>query len=92
MAGRDEPPSGYNLPPGCLDADIERAFGAEWRRCGECRHCIESDWLGRCVCGPRLADAVAGLGGARRLSPGHILAAVEGAATDEWDCCADFEE
>ena len=87
-----EPASGYNLPPACFDGDIERAFGDGWRRCGECRHCIESDGLDRCICGPKLAEAVAGLEGTRRLSPRHILAAVEDAATDECDCCAGFEE
>lgn len=87
----NEPASGYNLPPGCLDRDIERAFGAERRRCGECRHCIESDELDRCICGIGLADAVARLEGAQRRSPEYILAAVEGATTDEDDCCADFE-
>ena len=88
---RDEPASGWNLPPGCFDDDIDRAFGAERRRCGECRHCIESDGLDRYFCGAALADAVAGLEGAQRRSPGHILAAVEGAVTDEDGCCADFE-
>ena len=87
----DEPASGYNLPPGCLDGDIDRAFGQVERRCGECRHCIWSGELDRCVCGLRLDKALAGPGGTRRLPPGHILAAVEGAVTDEWDCCAAFE-
>lgn len=86
-----EPASGYNLPPGCLDSDIERAYGAGRHRCGECMHCIESDALGCLVCAVRLAGAVAGLDGARRRSPECILAAVEGAATDEGDCCAYFE-
>ena len=86
-----EPASGYNLPPGCLDDDIDRAFGAERRYCGECRHCIESDELGRGICGPKLADAVAKLKGTQRRSPRYILAAVEDAVTDECDCCADFE-
>ena len=88
----DEPASGYNLPPGCLDGDIERAFGAERRYCGECRHCIESDELGCLICGVGLADAVAGLEGAQRRSPRYILAAVEDATVGEGDCCADFEE
>ena len=87
-----EPASGYNLPPGCFDDDIDRAFGAEGRHCGECRHCIESDGLDRCICGPKLADAIAGLEGARRRSPRHILAAVEDATVDEWDCCPEFGE
>ena len=87
-----EPASGYNLPPGCFDDDIERAFGAERRHCGECRHCIESDELDRCICGPKLADAIAKLKGTQRRSPRYILAAVEDAVTDELDRCAYFEE
>ncbi len=86
-----EPASGYNLPPGCLDRDIERAFGAEWRHCGECRHCIESDGLDRCICEVGLADAIAKLEGAQRQSPRYILAAVEDATKNEDDCCSDFE-
>lgn len=39
----NEPPSGWNLPPGCTEADVDRAFGdpEAWRRstCGDCRHC-----------------------------------------------------
>lgn len=88
----NEPASGYNLPPGCFDDDIGRAFGAGRHYCSECRHCIGSDVLDRCICGPKLADAAARHGGTRRLSPGHILAAVEDAVTGECDCCADFEE
>lgn len=87
-----EPASGCNLPPGCFDGDIERAFGAGWRRCGECAHRIDSDGLDRCICGPRLAGAIAGPGGARRLSPMHIVAAVEDAVVDEGDCCPEFGE
>lgn len=86
-----EPPSGWNLPPGCFD-DIEREFGAERRYCSECRHCIESDELDRCICGPKLADAIAKLKGTQRRSPRYILAAVEDAVTDECDCCPEFEE
>lgn len=88
----NEPASGYNLPPGCLDDDIDRAFGAERRYCGECRHCIESDELDRLICGIGLADTVAKLKGAQRRSPRYILAAVEDATVNEGDCCADFEE
>ena len=87
-----EPASGYNMPPGCFDDDIGRAFGGERRYCGECRHCIESDGLDCCICGPKLRDAVAGLEGTRRLSPEYILAAVEDASVYEDDCCAGFEE
>ena len=88
----NEPASGYNLPPGCFDDDIERAFGTGRRCCGECGHCIESDEFDRCICGPKLADAIARLEGTRRRSPRHILAAVEDAVTDECDCCPEFEE
>ena len=48
----NEPISGYNLPPGCLDDDIDRAYGGERRYCSECRHCIESDELDCCICAP----------------------------------------
>lgn len=87
----NEPASGHNLPPGCFDRDIERAFGTEWRHCGECRHCIESDGLDRSICEIGLADAIARLEGAQRRSPECILAAVEDATVNEGDCCADFE-
>ena len=87
-----EPASGYNLPPGCFDDDIDRVFGAERRYCSECRHCIISDELDCCICVPKLADAIAKLKGTQRWSPRHILAAVEDAVIDECDCCADFEE
>lgn len=87
-----EPASGYNLPPGCFDWDIGREPGGETRCCGECRHCIVSDELDRCVCGPRLGDAIAGLEGAQRRSPRYILAAVEDAVTDECNLCDGFEE
>lgn len=86
-----EPASGYNLPPGCFDRDIDREFGGERRYCSECRHCIVSDELDCCVCGVGLADAIAKLHGAQRRSPEYIITAVEGATTDEGDCCADFE-
>lgn len=88
----NEPASGYNLPPGCFDKDIERAFGAERRYCSECIHCIESDELDCCICEIALADAIARLKGAQRRSPRYILAVVEDATTNEGDCCADFEE
>lgn len=87
-----EPASGYNLPPGCLDSDIDRAYGGERRYCGECRHCIWSDELDRAVCAHALAGAVSRLEGAQRRSPRYILAAVEDAVTDEGDCCPEFEE
>lgn len=87
-----EPASGYNLPPGCFDDDIERAFGSERRYCSECRHCIESDELDCCICEVDLADAIAKLKDTQCLSPKYILAAVEDATTNEANCCTDFEE
>lgn len=91
MAGY-EPASGFNLPAGCFEEDVDREFGAEMRCCSECRHCIGSDELDRCICGLKLAEAVAKLKGAQRWSPRYILAAVEDAVTDELDRCADFEK
>lgn len=88
----NEPISGYNLPPGCLDDDIDRAYGGERRYCSECRHCIESDEFDCCICAPTLANAIAKLQGAQRRSPKYIIAAVEDATTNEGNCCADFEE
>lgn len=88
----NEPASGYNLPPGCFDKDIEREFGAERRYCSECRHCIVSDELDCCICEVDLADAAAKLKGAQRRSPRYILAAVEDALIYEDGCCAGFEE
>lgn len=88
----NEPISGYNLPPGCLDDDIDRAYGSERRYCSECRHCIESDELDCCICAPMLADAISKLQGAQRRSPKYILAAVEDAVTNEGNCCQEFEE
>lgn len=87
-----EPASGYNLPPGCFDKDIDREFGGDRRYCSECRHCIVSDELDCCICAPTLAEAVAKLKGTQRWSPKYILAAVEDAVTDEGDCCPEFEE
>lgn len=88
----DEPACGRNLPPGCFDADIERASGGPGRRCAECRHCFESGVLGCRICGAALADLAGGLGGARPPRPGDVLEAVEGAAVDgDGPACADFE-
>lgn len=87
-----EPISGYNLPPGCLDDDIDRAYGGERRYRSECKHCIVSDELDCCICAPKLADAVAKLKGTQRWSPKYILAEVEDAFIYEDDCCAGFEE
>lgn len=88
----NEPASGYNLPPGCFDEDIEREFGGERRYCSECRHCLVSGELDCCICAPKLADAVAKLKGTQRRSPKYILAAVGDAVIYEDDCCAGFEE
>lgn len=88
----NEPASGYNLPPGCLDDDIDRAYGGEGRYCSECRHCAESDEMGCLICTRALAVAAARLEGAQRRSPRYIIAAVEDAVTDESDCCPEFEE
>lgn len=88
----NEPICGYNLPPGCLDDDIDRAYGGERRYCVECRHCIESDELDRCICALTLADAMAQLKGAQRRSPRYVIAAVEDAVTNDGDCCPEFEE
>lgn len=88
----NEPISGYNLPPGCLDDDIDRAYGGERCYCSECGHCIESDELDCCICALMLADAMAQLKGTQRWSPRHILAAVEDAIIYENDYCTDFEE
>lgn len=87
-----EPDSGYNLPPGCSEGDINRAFGGEHHGCAECRHCIESGVLDCCVCELDLADALAPLAGTQRWSPRPIMIAVESAAVDEDNYCADFEE
>lgn len=87
-----EPASGYNLPPGCFDEDIDRAYGGERRYCSECRHYIESDELDCCICGLKLKDAIAELKGTQRWSSKYILAAVEDAVTNEGDCCPEFEE
>lgn len=93
----DEPASGYNLPPGCFDKDIERAFGAERRYCSECKHYIESDELDCCICGLKLKDAIAKLQGAQRRSPKYIIAAVEDSIVPDDgyyadDCCKWEEE
>lgn len=88
----NEPISGYNLPPGCLDDDIERAYGGERHYCAECWHCARSDTLDCYVCELKLKDAVAELKGTQRWSPRYILAAVEDAVVDESDCCPEFEE
>lgn len=87
-----EPASGFNLPPGVFDEDVDREFGGERRYCAECGHCVESDALCRCVCGLKLRDAIAGLRGTQRWTSAYILSAVEDAVVDEGDCCAEFEE
>lgn len=91
-----EPVSGYNLPPGCFDDDIDREFGAERRYCSECRHCIGSDELDCCICGLKLKEAVAGLKGTQRWTPKYILAAVEDSIVPDdsyyADDCCEWEE
>ena len=39
-----EPPSGYNLPPGCFEHDIDAYFGEGKPTCFECKH------MGECCC------------------------------------------
>lgn len=90
--GDYEPASGFNLPPGVFDEDIDREFGGERRYCADCAHLIESDALDCRVCDLKLRDAIASLRGSQRWLPECILAAVEDAVADEGDCCADFEE
>lgn len=41
MMADHEPESGFNLPAGCTDADIERAFGVDDRVCGWCIYYCE---------------------------------------------------
>ena len=36
-----EPPSGYNLPPGCFGHDIDAYFGECKPTCAECKHMVE---------------------------------------------------
>lgn len=46
MVMRDhEPASGWNLPPGCFEDDVDRAFGPAPRRCRDC-----GEWA-ECPCG-----------------------------------------
>lgn len=50
-----EPASGWNLPPGCRDEDIDREFGRV-PTCGDCSHLLE----GCCdfgICGLEFEDA-----------------------------------
>lgn len=38
----NEPTSGWNLPPGCFESDIDRAFGGDDApTCGDCSHLLE---------------------------------------------------
>lgn len=91
-----EPASGYNLPPGCFDEDIEREFGGECRYCGGCRHCVWSDDLNLYVCFVKLKDAMAKLKGTQRWLPEFILAAVEDSIVSDDgyydDDCREWEE
>lgn len=86
-----EPASGWNLPPGCFEDDVNRAYGGERHSCGECRHCIESGALDCCVCELDLTDALAVTAVSQLRSPRCILTAVEASVVDDY-CCADFEE
>ncbi|MGN8853930.1 hypothetical protein [Collinsella sp. HCP28S3_H5] len=36
-----EPPSGYNLPPGCFEHDIDAYFGEGKTTCAECKAMVE---------------------------------------------------
>ena len=36
-----EPASGYNLPPGCFEHDIDAYFGEGKPTCAECKHMVE---------------------------------------------------
>lgn len=36
-----EPPSGYNLPPGCFEHDIDAYFGEGKPTCAECKRMVE---------------------------------------------------
>lgn len=45
-----EPPSGYNLPPGCFEHDIDAYFGEGKPMCAECKHMVE------CCCDYGICD------------------------------------
>ena len=36
-----KPISGYNLPPGCFEHDIDAYFGEGKPTCSECKHMVE---------------------------------------------------
>lgn len=44
------PISGYNLPPGCFEHDIDAYFGDGKPTCAECKHMIE------CCCDYEVCD------------------------------------
>ena len=52
-----EPPSGWNLPPGCFESDPRAPWNQEEpKTCGNCSHCLE----GCCdfgICGLEFEDA-----------------------------------
>lgn len=51
-----EPASGYNLPPGCFERDIDGHFGGPGQTCGDCSHLLE----GCCdfgICGLEFEEA-----------------------------------
>lgn len=87
-----EPASGFNLPPGCFEEDVDREFGGERRYCCECAHAVESDMICGSVCCLKLKRALTGLKGTQRWTPKCILAVVEDAVVNEGDYCTEFEE
>lgn len=46
----DKPTSGYNLPPGCFEHDIDAYFGEGKLICAECKHMTE------CCCDYGICD------------------------------------
>ena len=45
-----EPDSGYNLPPGCFEHDIDAYFSEGKPTCAECKHMVE------CCCDYGICD------------------------------------
>ena len=67
-----EPASGWNLPPGCFEADVDRAMGAPWppagATCGTCCYAREvamadGSRILACDCGDELTQVFEGAGG-----------------------------
>ena len=50
MVTTHEPPSGYNLPPGCFEHDIDAYFGEGKPTCAECKRMTE------CCCDYGICD------------------------------------